>query len=75
MLAVSCSTDEATTLTFVDISSEAAAMLFMLVDISSAAAATLADWFVVSSAPLASWVAVADSCVDAPASVVASPLI
>ena len=36
----------------------------MLVDISSAAAATVVDWALVSSAPLASCVAVAESWVE-----------
>ncbi len=59
MLAVISSTAEATTLDVGRHLLGGSGHVFMLVDISSAAAATVFDWLVVSSAPLASCVAVA----------------
>ena len=68
ILLVSSLTAVTTELTLFVICSVAVAMPRMLVDISSAAAATVVDWALVSSAPLASCEAVAESCVEVLAS-------
>ena len=64
MLAVISSTADATVLTLVDISLVEPAIDVMLVVNCSAAAATVVDWLLISSAPPAICVAVAERPVE-----------